>query len=134
MKARRHSSAPRENEKGKKAEKNAILRCADCGWGGGCAASGFAGVASAIDAAEAGAGAAEVVKGAVVLSTPGTEAWWRAAVGEAVYAMREVQYVRETVNWTVLLKKGLGGLQLLQRLDPPLPSPVEPKAEPSARL
>ncbi len=50
---------------------------------------GFAGAVSAIDAAEAWAGAAEVVKGAVVLPTPGTEAWWRAAVGEAVYALRE---------------------------------------------
>ncbi len=51
-----------------------------------------------------GAGAVEAVRNAVVLPTPGVEAW-RAAVREAVYAMREVQYVRETVNWTVLLKK-----------------------------
>jgi len=50
------------------------------------------------------------VRNAVVLPTPGTEAWWQAAVREAVYATREVQYVRETVNWTGLLKKGLGGL------------------------
>ncbi len=42
------------------------------------------GFASAIDAAEAGAGAVD----AVVLPTPGTEAW-RAAVGEAVYALCE---------------------------------------------
>ncbi len=90
------------------------------GWCVGCAVTAF-------DAAEAGAGAAEVVKGAVVLPTPGTEAWWRAAVGEAVYAMREVQYVWETVDWTGLLKK-LGGLQLLQRLDPPFTLPVESKA------
>jgi len=77
--------------------------------------------ASAIDAAGAGAGAVEAVRNAVVLPTPGTEAWWRAAVREAVYAPLEgpTQYVRETVNWTSLLKKGLGGLQLLQRLDPP---------------
>jgi hypothetical protein len=34
-------------------------------------------------------GAAEVVKGAVVPPTPGTDAWWRAAVREAVYALRE---------------------------------------------
>ncbi len=47
------------------------------GWWVGCAAS-------AIDAAEAGTGAID----AVVLPTPGTEAWW-AAVREAVYALRE---------------------------------------------
>jgi hypothetical protein len=40
-----------------------------------------------------------------VVSPPalGTEAWWRAAVREAVYALREkglVQYVWEVVNWT----------------------------------
>ncbi len=45
----------------------------------------------------------EVVKGAV--ATPGTDAWWRAAVIETVYTLRErglAQYVRETevVNWT----------------------------------
>jgi hypothetical protein len=34
---------------------------------------GFADAASAIDAAEAGAGAAEVVNGAVALPTPGAE-------------------------------------------------------------
>jgi len=51
-------------------------------------------------------GAVEVVKGAVAPPTPGTDAWWRAvaAVGEAVYALREkgvVQYVREAevVSW-----------------------------------
>jgi hypothetical protein len=49
-------------------------------------------------------GAVEVVKGAVVPPTPGTEAWW-AAVREAVYALREkglVQYVweAEVVSWT----------------------------------
>jgi hypothetical protein len=71
---------------------------------------GFAGAASAIDATEAGAGAAEVVNGVVALPTLGVETW-RAAVKETVYATREAQYVRETVNWT-----GLGGLQLLQRL------------------
>ncbi len=95
------------------------------------AASGFAGAASAIDAAGAGAGAVD----AVLLPTPGTEAW-RAAVREAVYALCErvlAQYVREAVDWTGLLKK-LGGLQLLQRLDPPLTPPVESKAKPSARL
>ncbi len=43
------------------------------GWWVGCAASGFASAASAIDAAGAGAGAAEVVKGAVLSPTPGTE-------------------------------------------------------------
>jgi hypothetical protein len=37
--------------------------------------------------------------------TPGTETWWRAAVREAVYALRErglVQYVKEAevVSWT----------------------------------
>ncbi len=87
------------------------------GWWVGCAASGFASAALAIDAAGAGTGAVEAVRNAVVLPTSGTEAWWRVAVREAVYAMREVQYVREAVDWTVLLKK-LGGLQLLQRLDP----------------
>jgi hypothetical protein len=52
-------------------------------------------------------GAVEVVKGAVVPPTLGTETWWRAvaAVREAVYALRErgvVQYVweAEVVNWT----------------------------------
>ncbi len=56
------------------------------GWWVGCAAS-------AIDASGAGAGA-------VLLPTPGTEAWWRAAVGEVVYAPLEgpAQYVREAVN------------------------------------
>jgi hypothetical protein len=50
-------------------------------------------------------GAVEVVKGVVAPPTPSTETWWRAAVGEAVYTLRErelVQYVKETevVNWT----------------------------------
>ena len=75
-----------------------------------CRALGFAGAASAIDATEAEVGAAEVVNGVVALPTLGVEAW-QAAVKETVYATRETQYVRETVNWT-----GLGGLQLLQRL------------------
>jgi hypothetical protein len=51
-------------------------------------------------------GAVEVVKGAVVPPTPGTDAWWIAvaAVREAVYTLRErglVQYVREAevVSW-----------------------------------
>ncbi len=49
-------------------------------------------------------GAVEVVKGAVAPPTPGTETWWRAAVREAVYVLRErglVQYVREAevVSW-----------------------------------
>ena len=49
-------------------------------------------------------GAVEVVKGAVAPPTPGTEAWWRAAVREAVYTLRErglAQYVweAEVVNW-----------------------------------
>jgi hypothetical protein len=34
-------------------------------------------------------GAVEVVRGVVAPPTPGTEAWWRAAVREAVYALRE---------------------------------------------
>jgi hypothetical protein len=47
----------------------------------------------------------EVVKGAVAPPTPGTDAWWQAAVREAVYTLRErglAQYVRgaEVVNWT----------------------------------
>jgi hypothetical protein len=77
------------------------------GWWVGCAASGFAGAASAIDAAGAGTGAVEAMSNAVVLSTPGTETWWRATVREVIYAPLEglAQYVRETVNWTVLLKK-----------------------------
>ena len=48
-------------------------------------------------------GAVEVVRGAVSPPALGTEAWWRAAVREAVYALREkglVQYVWEVVNWT----------------------------------
>jgi len=49
-------------------------------------------------------GAVEVVKGAVAPPTPGTEAWWRAAVREAVYTLCErglAQYVREAevVSW-----------------------------------
>ncbi len=43
-------------------------------------------------------GAVEVVKGAVSPPTPGTDAWRRAAVREAVYALRDkgfVQYVGE---------------------------------------
>jgi hypothetical protein len=47
------------------------------GWCVGCAVSAF-------DAAVAGAGAVD----AVLLPTPGTEAWWRTAVREAVYALR----------------------------------------------
>jgi hypothetical protein len=51
------------------------------------------------------AGAVEVAMGVVAPPTPGTDAWWRAAVREAVYALRErglVQYVweAEVVNWT----------------------------------
>jgi hypothetical protein len=34
-------------------------------------------------------GAVEVVKGAVSPPTPGTEAWWRAAVRETVYVLHE---------------------------------------------
>jgi hypothetical protein len=50
-------------------------------------------------------GAVEVDKGVVAPPTPGTDAWWRAAVREAVYTLRDrglVQYVREAevVNWT----------------------------------
>ena len=50
-------------------------------------------------------GAVEVVKGAVAPPTPGTETWWRAAVREAVYTLRErglVQYVKEAevASWT----------------------------------
>ncbi len=49
----------------------------------------------------------EVVKGVVAPPTPGTDTWWLAvaAVREAVYATREVQYVweAEVVNWTGLL-------------------------------
>jgi hypothetical protein len=49
--------------------------------------------------------AAEVAKGSVSPPTPSTDTWWRAAVREAVYALRErglVQYVRDAavVNWT----------------------------------
>jgi hypothetical protein len=43
-------------------------------------------------------GAAAVDKGAAAPPTPGTDAWWRAAVREAVYVLRGrglVQYVRE---------------------------------------
>jgi hypothetical protein len=51
-------------------------------------------------------GAVEVVKGAVSPPTPGIDAWRRAAVREAVYALRDkglVHYVgeAEVVNWTV---------------------------------
>jgi hypothetical protein len=50
-------------------------------------------------------GAVEVVMGVVSPPTPGTDSWWRAAVREAVYALRErglVQYVKEAevINWT----------------------------------
>jgi len=43
-------------------------------------------------------GAEEVVKSAVAPPTPGTDAWWRAAVREAIYVLRErrlAQYVCE---------------------------------------
>jgi len=51
-------------------------------------------------------GAVEAVRNAVVPPAPGTDAWWRAAVREAVYTFRHrglVQYVgeAEAVNWTV---------------------------------
>jgi hypothetical protein len=50
-------------------------------------------------------GAVEVVKGAVAPPTPGTDAWRRAAVREAVFVLRDrglAQYVweAEVVNWT----------------------------------
>jgi len=49
-------------------------------------------------------GAVEVAMGVVSPPTPGTDAWWRAAVREAVYTLRErglAQYVKEAevVNW-----------------------------------
>ncbi len=49
-------------------------------------------------------GAVEVAMGVVSPPTPSTDTWWRAAVGEAVYVLREkglVQYVREVevVSW-----------------------------------
>ena len=55
-------------------------------------------------------GAVEVVKGVVAPPTPGTEAWWRAAVREAVYTLRErglVQYVKEAevVSWPAVSTK-----------------------------
>jgi hypothetical protein len=53
-------------------------------------------------------GAVEVVKGAAAPPAPGTETWRRAAVREAVYALRHrrlVQHVGEVVSWAVLLKK-----------------------------
>jgi hypothetical protein len=40
----------------------------------------------------------EVVRGAVAPPTPGIETWWRAAVREAVHALRQrglVQYIKE---------------------------------------
>jgi hypothetical protein len=43
-------------------------------------------------------GTVEVVKGAAVPPTPGTDTWWRAAVREAVFVLRErglAQYVWE---------------------------------------
>jgi hypothetical protein len=65
----------------------------------------------------------EVVKGAAAPPAPGTEAWWRAAVRETVYALRHrglVQYVGEVVSWTGLLKKVVfissSGLTHLTRL------------------
>jgi len=73
VKPTRHSSALRRKKRGGEAEENAIL-CSAERW-----ASGFANVASAIDAAE-------VVKGAASPPAPET---WRAAVREAVYATRE---------------------------------------------
>ena len=103
-----------------KAERYAILRNAER------RALGFAGAASAIDAVE-------VVKGAA--SPPAPEAW-RAAVRETVYALRQgagpIRAGDSQLDSSA--KKGLGGFQLHQRLDPPLPPLVEPKAQPSARL
>ncbi len=79
MKARRHSSAPRKNERRRRGGKGtpffAVSSIGLVGWWVGCAASGSAGAASAIDAAGAGAGAVETVRNAVVLPTPGTETW-----------------------------------------------------------
>ena len=48
-------------------------------------------------------GAVEVVKGAAVPPAPGTDAWWRAAVREAVTPSAIEGYVGEAdaVNWTV---------------------------------
>jgi len=69
--------------------------------------------------------AVEVVRGAAAPPAPGTEAWWRAAGREAVYALRHrglVQYVGEVVSWTGLLKKVVfissSGLTHLTRLRP----------------
>ena len=65
----------------------------------------------------------EVVKGVIAPPTPSTEAWWRAAVREAVYALRHrrlVQYLGEVVSWAGLLKKMVfissSGLTHLARL------------------
>jgi hypothetical protein len=49
-------------------------------------------------------GAAEVVKGVVAPPTPDTDAWWQAAVREAVYTLRDeglVQHVKEAevISW-----------------------------------
>jgi hypothetical protein len=53
-------------------------------------------------------GAVEVVKGSASPVTPGTDAWWRAAVREAVYALRERGLAQcvwevEVAKWTGLL-------------------------------
>ncbi len=50
-------------------------------------------------------GAVVVVKGVVAPPTPGTDAWWRAAVREAVYALcgrglAQRVWKAEVVNWT----------------------------------
>ncbi len=103
VKSRRHSSAPREGEDEKKAEKNAILRSAERR---ACGVMGVPRRASPAPSRRltrrrldlfAEIGAVEVDKGAASPPAPGTEAWW-AAVREAVYALRErglAQYVWE---------------------------------------
>jgi hypothetical protein len=54
-------------------------------------------------------GAVVVVKGAAAPPAPGTEAWWRAAVREAVYALRHrrLSIRRRGGRWAGLLKKAV---------------------------
>ncbi len=74
----------------------------------------------------------EVVKGAAAPLAPGTEAWWRAAVREAVYALRHKGLVQRRRGGQLNRPVEEGGFHLLQRLNPPHPPPVE--AKPPTRL
>ncbi len=141
VEARRHSSALRRKKRGGEAGKYAILRSADAGLVGWWVRRvGLRQSLCCLDAGQClgrpGGGRGRRRRRRSVAHA-GTETWWRAAAREAVYVTQKglVRYVKEAevLSWTDLLKK-LGGLQLLQRLAPPLTPPVESKAKPFTRF